>query len=181
MDPNTSSIPDAPSAPTTDPVATAGATDQTMTETAAAGPTVAELQAQVATLQGQLAAANTATVPAAADVSEQAVGETPEAAAEPAHAIAPGSAGAAVKELAQLVEQLGETTYLSRGDNPEHVFYDDLLAAAKRILSRHVRATAIVEEVETRLRDVAMIGEVTGEVWQTLRTLAAKKTAEAAA
>ena len=89
------------------------------------------------------------------------------------HAIAPGSAGAPVRDLAQLLETLGHQTFISLGDNPEAVFTDALLAQVKRELTAHHSATASTDELPQLLRDVALIGEVDGATWQLLRQRAA--------
>jgi len=99
--------------------------------------------------------------------------------AQPAMAIAPGSSdgpggGGPVHELAQLLEQLGEKTYLTDGGNPDHVFDDDLMAAVRRVLTNHALDTTEQDAIARVQREIAILNEITGDVWQTLRTLAAK-------
>lgn len=143
---------------------------------------VAELQRQVAELQARVAAATPSAVHTATVTSPVVglpVADLPEQ-VDVAHAIAPGSAGSAVRELAALLETLGEKTYLTRGGNADDVFEDELMASVKRVVTGYVRDNAHINELETKLRDVAMLNHVAGDTWRIVRHLA-DQTAKAAA
>lgn len=158
------------------------------------GPTVDELQARIAELEAEKAAAVQPVAPAPADQTKPVDATTSQPAPQPSepaplaapapvdvaaqqtaeHAIAPGSAGLAVRELAQLLETLGHETYITRGENYANVFTDELMAAVKRELTEHHKETAETTELPQLLRDVALIEEVSGETWRMLRDRAAK-------
>jgi peptidoglycan hydrolase-like protein with peptidoglycan-binding domain len=105
------------------------------------------------------AAAAETTAPAAA---EQKVAET---------TIGPGSAGPAVRELAQLLEDLGHTTYVSEGGNHDDVMDDELLSKVRAELVAHVKSDVEtpVDELEKRIRELAVVQTIDGEVWRILR------------
>jgi hypothetical protein len=88
------------------------------------------------------------------------------------HAIGPGSAGLAVRELAQLLETLGFETYISRGENPDNVFTDELMGQVRATVSKHHQSSAEPHEVPQLLRDVAGMGSVHADTWLLLRALA---------
>lgn len=136
-----------------------------------------ELLDRNAELEAQLQAARSDQQPAA--VVSQPLAAAPAAATAvvfdaPAAdlSIAPGSAGLEVQKLALLLEELGVETYLRRGENPTHVFDDELLASVRRVLSAYHQAQGDPSTVAQRLRDVAAIDAVHGDTWQVLRELA---------
>ncbi len=132
-----------------------------------------ELQAELERARAVQAASVTTAPPAKLEQPASTV-EVPEQAGVE-HALAPGSAGPAVRELAGLLEQLGKETYLSRGGNPDDVLHDDLLHAVRDVLATHAKETLPVEKLEGELRQIAILGEVSGEVWRLLRHKAAQQ------
>jgi hypothetical protein len=99
------------------------------------------------------------------------------------HAVAPGSAGDTVRELAALVERAGEPTYLSdpKSQNHAHVFTDELLAGVRRVLYNHPEiANADGPEGDVVKRWIRDLELVSADVWALLEEIAAGKAAPAA-
>lgn len=151
---------------------------------AAANAKIAELEQQlaIATTSAKAPATATATATIGAPVPSAVVAAPePDGQAVAVHAIAPGSAGPVVAELAAKVEQAGQKTYLTdpAAQNPTHVFTDDLLDAVRRILHEHPQIAAVVDESERQRlnRWIANLHVVTGEVWQLIQDVVDAKTA----
>jgi hypothetical protein len=100
------------------------------------------------------------------------------------HAIAAGSAGAPVQQLAQQLEAAGEKTYLSdpTAQNPAHVFTDELMAAVKRVLHSHPSIANVTDEAERQRlnRWIGGLEVITAEVQRLISEVGAEqqKTAE---
>jgi hypothetical protein len=170
-------------------------TDPNYTPPAPSAEELAAKDAEIEQLKEQLAAAQTVSAAAAPTTSSTAtIGVAPATVTsdEPVdpnaqqvtvHAIAPGSAGVPVAELAELVEKAGEKTYLSDGThNVAHVFTDDLLAAVRRILHTHPDIAAVTDEGERQRlnRWIGNLHVVTGDVWALIQDVADSKAAAAA-